>query len=307
MAGCQTAKTNNSQYRNDDSRIDVVEQAFLDSKVVIIFNDLSPSFWHEKPLKESMHFDCFLDDKTGVLTHNCINKFSIYDSYGHKWNQTIKYDRLRIGDWNKNFTPEFSYNGSVLLIDKYNIEITTVGGKVYKKEIYPYKINKNIPIQAEYIYSNEYSGKVTDKYIKALNRPIITSGSLGGSEFEITFTINDKRVMNASVEFFDGNKERIGWSSLFYNEFSEQTVPFLNNGNRMNIDGKENILKLRRDDYYLIDKREVREIRKIIIYVYDYSNPDTYNSKVDKVILSCNSEMNDLTEINDSKDPVDKQ
>ena len=94
-----------------------------------------------------------------------------------------------------------------------------------------------------FLYSEDYTGS-TSGGIKMLQRAIITNATKGISDVTIEFTVDDTRVYNGYVWFFDVSAEYITWSDFFKNT--------INSGAGLNTDGfTNNILQIQSTDLAL--------------------------------------------------------
>lgn len=220
--------------------INPIEQAFNSAKIVICFDDIPRSFWKNQNNYGTMFLNCFLLDGSNTLTRKVIKEMRVYDPYGSNWVITPDVFKLRIGNWGNFYSTKYSFDGSVLPLGEYIIEIIDTDGLVYRREIELSDFSGNITSNSSFIYSSDYTGKTRHGYIKSIDRPIITRFQVNNDNVILDFKINDLRVKNAGISFYDESKKYIGSYEFFYNAFSDQIRKEVNNGDVLFIDGSIN-------------------------------------------------------------------
>lgn len=90
-----------------------------------------------------------------------------------------------------------------------------------------------------FVYTEDYTGS-TAGGIEMIKRATITNGTKGVNDITIEFQVNDSRVYNGYVWFYDSFAEYITWSDFFKNS--------INGGAGLNVDGTTNTLVIQSAD-----------------------------------------------------------
>lgn len=268
-----------------------IEKAFNAAKIIICLDDMPRSFWTSSNTMGSMFLNCFLLDQSNILTGKVINEMKVFDNFGANWIIKPEVFKTRLGNWANLYSRRYSFDGSVLSLGEYTIEIVATDGLTYRRSINLSEYSSNITSLDAFIYSSDYNGRVRQGYIKAIERPIITKLSVNDEKIIIDFTVNDHRVKNAGIAFYDENKMYLGSYEYFYNSFSDQIRQEVNNGEKIFIDGTINNIIINSNDIILVDNKKVNDIYQALITVYDQDNPEIMYIKEHIIRLSAKSEM----------------
>jgi len=90
-----------------------------------------------------------------------------------------------------------------------------------------------------FVYSEEYMGSTTGG-IEMIKRATITSKINGVNDITIEFQVDDSRVYNGFIWFYDSSAEYITWSGFFKNT--------INGGAGLHVDGTTNTLVIQSSD-----------------------------------------------------------
>jgi len=273
------------------SAITAIEEAFNSAKIIICIDDIHESFWTNPNVQGSMFINYFLLDGTNTLTRKVVKEMLLYDPYGASWSEIPDVFKLRLGSWGNFYSTRYSFDGSVLPLGEYFIEISTTDGLVYRRGIRISDFSSHIAASDTFIYSAVYSGKVRQGYINSIARPIVTSFVADDEAVLIDFKVNDPRVRNAAIAFYDENKKYVGGYEYFYNSFSDQIRHEVNNGEKIHIDGSINKISLESKDISFEANKNMGNIYQAIIIVYNQDNPEIFSIQNNMIRMSTRSEM----------------
>lgn len=268
-----------------------IEEAFMKAKIVMTLDDYPYSLWKETIENQSMFFRVYLIDYNGILSRNAIAKMRVFDNFGTHWDQTLSTSGLRIGSVRNNFSSTYSFNGSLLSVEPYRIEIETKNGKILRRTYNPKQHLRSDEKEMRYIFSNEYAGKVLSSYKKTLDRPVVTAAYMNDTHLNIEFSVKDPRVRNMSLDFYSKDKEYIGWTKFFYNAFSDETMPALNGGEKLRVDGTTNTVALPLNYINFLKGKRPADIVGVIVTAYDNEFPDFLSNNENMTLLTTKSEM----------------
>ncbi len=257
--------------------------------IIFRFENIPTSYWSYNKTSATMLFNCFIYDNTNVFPDNEELLTTMTNEDSSFWSYRTNISNRTILKWLNFYSPKYSYDGSVLPLGKYDIEITDKNGNKIHKIIDTTNILKYHDKSFKYIYSPNYTGSINTDYVPALSRAIITSIVKTKDKITVIFSCNDDRIQNGCVNFFD-NTGQVNYTSYFYNTYSKQKSPFLNNGNGLNIDGTENTITLNISDIFFKENKSFENIKTAVISLLNVDNPIPSQQTSDTVILSSNTE-----------------
>lgn len=187
---------------------------------------------------------------------------------GVYWNidldkENFKEETKTIGGWYRYWN---SRNRNVLPIGRMEVELKTKNGIMakYTKEIpAPGSISTN---GKKYIYNSEDYSTNSEEYIPNLKRAIISSSTkdIVNKELVINYSVNDNRVYNGDIIFYDANKEYIGNTGMFLNVTTGviKVESFYTNGNN-------NLLKIKESAINFKTGKSISDIARMNIVLND--------------------------------------
>jgi hypothetical protein len=181
-----------------------------------------------QPATAFLLFQVFIDDPDG---HDDIEEIDVIHPDGFAWYIEDDYDEAG-GYWGgwyyySNSAPHAVVLGiyEVVARDSADHEITA-------------SVSINTPgssIGSGFIYSEDYTGPTVGG-VEMLNRATSPSGTKGASELSLSFMVNDSRVNNGRISFYDSNGDWITVSDWFKD--------IINGGSGLNTDGSLNTLNI---------------------------------------------------------------
>jgi hypothetical protein len=234
----------------------------LEDTVGWYIGNLPENYWLSDP-RPSAVIDLFVTFKDSSINATDIDKVEITNSLSptRSWNYTA--DRIAdyfftspsTGKKRLSFpglwTDNLSANGSVIYLGTYTVEVTLKNGKRGTASLVtpaPSALNAN---GYSYAYSSEdYVGTPPSNYVALPKRATIQSASLNsaGDALALNFSVNDDKVYNGWVLFFNSNGDYLGFAGDFRDFTTGALYPKLNNGQELRTDGTSNILSLTATD-----------------------------------------------------------
>lgn len=300
FASCSTINKNGIEKNSIDNQLIsdelTLKKSFENSYIYMQFIDLPKGYWTVPNANHSMVFNIFLIDKTHVLSPSNVEKIRIRDSKDGYWTLIPEYDRNSVGKWANFYSFDYSVDATVLSLEMYIVELISKNGKTYTRELYPME-NMNIKMDNKiirFIYSNTYEGKIKPDYLKSLERCVINSVKRINAEIDIRFSVNDERVKNGEINFYDDEQNYLGCTNNFFNGYSEQVHPSLNYGNYFYTDGEENIIRLKESDFNLKKGVKLSDIRRVSICLFNDTKIGIYDTDKSNTILATHSEKYEI-------------
>jgi hypothetical protein len=270
---------------------DPVKKAFDNAKVILCFDNKPTSFWQDDGSGATMFITCFIIDKSRTITNSVISEINLYGTYGVCWGVNTTIDGITIGEWERRYSFEFSLDGSVLPVDNYTLELITTNNQIYQRELTLSEISPSLSATDKFIVSNEYSGTFNQGFIKALDRPSISKAIINDRMLEIEFTVNDPRIHNFDLTFYDNNLDSVVNIEYVYNGITGQILPNVNDGQDLYFDGKTNRVEFNLDTLKYLNGFTSNDITKMMITVCDQASPSFYLSKENMVLLMTSSDI----------------
>jgi hypothetical protein len=149
------------------------------------------------------------------------------------------------------WTDELSSNGSAIYLGTYTVEVELKNGRGSSKTLVTPAPNALTANGYSYAYSPEsYAGTPTANYVALPKRATIESAAFNttGDTLTLNFLVNDDRVYNGVVEFFDVNGDYLGFAGTFRDFETKSLYPKLNGGLELRNNGTSNNLILSSGD-----------------------------------------------------------
>lgn len=219
-------------------------------------------------------------------TYSQIKEAGVYDSFDTYWPIDLKkdvnpnYGFLRLVFFNS----KLSESGSLLSIKDLTVYLKLKDEQVIE---YPFSIPEPgaaAPTKMDFVYAESYHGKMQTTYIPALKL-----GSIRFARFEdkktinLDFMVNDKRVFNGRIVFYDKNMKYLGESRPFVTSFSKEILSTLNKGTAFNVNNQINRLILSESQIQFTKGGKMSKIKYAGLWLSDGAqftnsdNPDNYN------------------------------
>jgi hypothetical protein len=274
----------------EDYTMQPVDNQILQNVFVIFrFENIPTTYLTNNNTLSTMFFNCFLYDEKNIIANNELELITIYNEDNYSWSYTPNISNRVISKWMNFYSPDYSYDGSVLPLGTYTIQIKFKNGQLANKQIDTTSLLLYNNNKYKYIYSPTYSGSLTQDYLPALARADIKSASITNNTTTIIFTCNDDRIRNGCLDFYSGT-QLLNYTLNFYNSFSKQNIPFLNNGNGLYTDGRDNILVCNSSDVFFKNNSSLSDINTVVITLINVENPIPAKQVSDTVILSSKTE-----------------
>lgn len=195
----------------------------------------------------------------------CINN-SDFD--GNYWRVSLSEEYFnkeakRIGGWIRRYNGD---NISVMPVGKFEIIIKLKNEDIITKEINITLPGKTTTDGKSYIYNQEDCFINFEEYEKNLNRAEITQKNINyfDENIKIEYNVNDTRVYNGEVIFYDADNNYVAKTSRFKN-LSDNTL----NVSSFYISGKNNCIEFSKDDIEFVTGKTFNSIEKCHIILYD--------------------------------------
>ncbi len=240
-------------------------------------------------------------DNPGPVSSD-IESFRISPPNGTYWfyDQQDQIDeRLKTTDDGNNYidlrglySSHISYNGSVLPIGTYIINVKYKNGNFDRSSFLVPAPGSTTTNGKEFVYTEDYYGYYDppDTHVALPSRATIVSAVYTevSSEITIEFTVQDDIIYDGLVIFYDSadpDPEYIAVSSLFRDSKTKEINTVLNGGNSFHIDNNKNTVVLTEDNIKFEDGKAMNDIAQIRLELHDgkqyanleYADYDTYS------------------------------
>jgi hypothetical protein len=233
-----------------------------------------------------MFLNVFVFYQGATLDSSVIREMKIYDKNGVNWTKTPEVTPNYVGGWSRFRTADYSVNYSVLSLSEYTIEITLTDGKVYRRKYDPPDPEIGVSNTKKYIYSADYKGRKDDEYVQCLPRAEIKESIIEDDLIRLVFSVDDHRVNNGYVQFYDKDKKYLARVSQFKNAYSLEVAPYLNQGTALFVDGTDNKLSIAQRDLEFSKGRSFSEIKYAIVVLTNGGNPGMMPARDETIYLS---------------------
>lgn len=172
-------------------------------------------------------------------------------------------ERKVVGGWTRNY---LNSNRAILPIGKLEAEIKLKNGTVSK-------IEREVPAPGsltsgnyKFVYNSEQYTSSQSEYVPNLKRAKATkaSKSLVDEEVQIEYNVNDNKVFNGAVYFYDNFNNFVGAVDYFRDIKSQNVIV-----SSFDTTGINNILVLKKTDISFETGKEFKDIYKCYIILYD--------------------------------------
>ena len=259
------------------------------ARVQFVYEDIHPSFW-TKPTLATMFLDVFVFYQGRRLSASDIKEMRLHDVKGLSWTIAPEVTHNYIGGWERIWAFDYTWNQSVISLGRYTLEIITSQVKVCSRVYDPTDPQPANANSKSYVYSADYLGRKDERYAECIRRARIKEASLEDEQIRVLFSINDSRVENGKTSFYDKNKKWIGESIWFKNIYSLESLPGLNQGTGLRVDGGDNELLLKEVDVRLGKGRSLSEIEYMNVVTEAGGEPGITPTE-DETIYLARSEM----------------
>jgi hypothetical protein len=278
LMACQSHRGNVPQNTRD-------KDLFTDMRVQFIYEDIDPTYW-TKPTTGSMFLDVFVFYQGATLDSSAVKEMRIYDNNGISWTKSPDVTPKYVGGWSRSKTAHYSVNYSVLSLSEYTIEIAMADGSVYRRKYDPPDPEIGGSNTKKYVYSVDYKGKKDDEYVQGLRRPQIKESIIENDLIRLVFSVDDHRVKNGYVEFYDKDKKYLARVPQFKNAYSLEIASYLNRGTDLFVDGTDNELTIAQTDLEFSRGRSFSEIKYAIVVLTNGGYPGRMPAQDETIFLS---------------------
>lgn len=235
-------------------------------KIDYLIENIHPSYWakNEQSIQLFCNLFIYLDDLKNQL--NQIEQVAVYNKYDTKWEIDLKKDinaeRGYIGGYIRLYDTILSQNSTLMSLSDLKLVFVLKNGQ---QSIMSFSIPApgaaEPSLKSQYVYSENFRGRILDTYVPALKLGVITALEYRNNTFKISFTANDPRITNGYIAFYDKNKNYVGETAPFANWYSGEFAAYLNQGKRLEIAGKPNKAEFGVDGIQLGRKQKISKIR----------------------------------------------
>jgi hypothetical protein len=254
-----------------------------------VVENIHPRYWQGdfNPKEPRLFITFYIYIKNLENCIDSIKKVEVYDSSGNPW--TINLDKntddsMRfIGAGTRFFDETLSNSGSVLYINNYRVVITTKENEKISESFSVCEPGQKEGSAKKFLFNEDYRGQKNNSYIEALSWGKIDSAIYRKGTFDVNFSVNDRRVFNARLEFYDKNKKYLGATRWFINSHSKEILDSLNNGNNFHTDGQINNVQVINQEIEVEKSKNIKKTKFIVLITKDgnqYANsedPDNFN------------------------------
>jgi hypothetical protein len=273
-------------------------KSIIISKVESVVENIDLSFWSSDfKYKRSCGISFFIYFE-GDIQREDLQSCEVHNRYS---NWTINLDNCfiksskSIGTYVRYYDTNLSKNFSVMTIGEYKVVLKPKYGNVINYTFIVSAPGSKKNEGYEFVYNKDYHGIKNVKFIQSLDRANIEYFEKIKEYFFIDFNINDERVSNGYVWFYDRNDKYIGTSKFFVNNFSKEVNSILNNGTNFFKNGRTNKLIISENDINFSKDAKLNDVYKIRIALTDgYQYFETQNK--DKIDYRSISKDRNLTE-----------
>ena len=179
------------------------------------------------------------DDPTEIAKH--------YDTASHVFGVELIFD-------------DYADNGSVLPIGRYNFTVTYSNGAVAKSSLLVPAPGSTKMGSTSYVYTEDYdeASNPPSNYAPLPLRASINSAVYDSSASNLTikFTVDDEKIYNCFVWFYDKNLYYVGETDWYRNFKTGAVSSWLNDGSILYTDGTENTIVLPVSDIQFQEGKE---------------------------------------------------
>jgi hypothetical protein len=229
------------------------EKGLVIKDVDAVVENIHPTFWKESSTKNKtcrINFFIYIDFINSNIDD--IEFCKVFSRFGHSW--TINKDKYfneekgYIGGYVRWFDNFLSSNGSVIPVSKLRCEVKLKNGVIHEKEF-------NIPLPGkkdsygmDFVYTEEYRGRISKAYSKCLSRAVIDEVRKIGDYIRIIFRVNDPNTSNLKIIFLNDNKDFLGETDYLINRYSREIPTFFNYGKEFQTRGEPNLLMIKENE-----------------------------------------------------------
>ena len=253
-----------------------------------VIDNIDTSFSESIPYSASIQF--FINFETPGPTASDIASVHIESLIGNRsWifddpaENAKLYDAERNYFWCRLVSTSFTYNGSVLPVGTYNFTVTYSNGSVAKSSFLVPAPGATVIGSTSYVYTEDYmaASNPPSDYAALPRRANNISAVRSATELTIKFSVNDGKIYNSKVWFYDSEQAYIGPTGWF-RDFSTGSVSSALNDGKLHNDGTENTLVLLESDIQFAEGKGMTDIDSLSIFLTDgfqyASNDRTYDT-----------------------------
>ena len=274
------------------------QESFKISNVKFIYEDIHPSFWGSTSRRDSLFLSIFISFSGERPSRDEIREVRIYDESNRYWTMSLdkyaKENKTYIGGYTRFRTDEYSLNWSVMSLSEYKIEVELTGGETITYRYDPTDPDRNAANASGYLYSADYTGRKDDHYARTLGRADIKEAHIQNEVMVLTFSIDDARAENGEVAFYTEDKKYLGETTQFKNMYSLEIRKLLNEGGAFHIDGRENRVRIAREDIDFSNGGSFEDIRYVMVSL-TFNDPYRHEEQ-DLTIFRSKSELRPVSE-----------
>ena len=163
-----------------------------------------------------------------------------------------------------------SANGSVLPVGTYNFTITYSNGSIAKSSLLVPAPGTIVTGSTLYVYTEDYMGASNppSDYAALPRRANNISAGRSASELTIKFSVDDGKIYNSKVLFYDSEQAYVGTTDWF-RDFSTGLISSALNDGKLHNDGTENTLVLLESDIQFAVGKGMNDIDSLFIFLTD--------------------------------------
>jgi hypothetical protein len=261
----------------------------VDDPITFLFEE-NPTFFTldngESPLFTGL---VVLSNQRLKLTQSEIGRMTIIDESGMKFSiQAVVQDQgINAGFFLKRSeNPQFDPK---LRIDKYTIEVNTIDGRQFRREISPNKTIFSSESAQQFLVPSSRSNTSDSDHLLNLAAPEIQRFNVTGGKASIDFVVNDQRANYAIFGFYDANKQLLG--QFEYLTLSEKAAGLNDPKSVFSNRGLPNSVKIDESQMDLYGHR-LSEVFFVNIGVMNMMLQKDFTS--DRTIICSNSKLKEL-------------
>ncbi|MGE5582927.1 MAG: hypothetical protein ACM3X9_10385 [Bacillota bacterium] len=257
------------------------------TKIDTHIENIHPSFWagETNPNGPRLFYDFYIyidnlrQNIRKIKEVRIENKYGTYWIIEHKHHQNLNKGYIGGGLW---YDSTISKNGAILTLKDMKAIITLTNKTTVEEPFSIPEPGALSPANIDFVYCETYRGKLTKAHSPALKLGIINSAALVDNTFTINFTINDQRVANGILKFYDQNKKYVGETDDFMNPVTGEVLEFLNDGKEFYTDERANTFRINDSQIYYEKGRHSSDAHYVELVLYDgaqfasSNNPDDY-------------------------------
>lgn len=298
-AGCASTPKQVSMATPKPETTTVDERTLASEPAIFLFETTPPSYYDDaaKRAEGSMCLSVFLYSSNPLVGASRVKEWKVSDELGRHWTSERGNASDFIGGWNRFVTATYSNNDSVLGLRRYVLDVVAIDGTDYRRSFDPGAILASGGQPNHFIYSAFYHGNKEKDYLEGLESAVISKAEMSDNDATIVFTCHDTRAVNGIMTFYDKNKKFVGESSPFFNAYSQEREPRLNNNEALVKDGSPNTFRLAAESFFPVHGKSFADIDNVVVTLMDGPWPWDANTK-DRVLLVSRSERTTLQKIN---------